>query len=192
MFSKMREERGHEHRGFVAKARPRHLKAAPGFMNGIGVTVLQITLLLLALARSLLYGGPMLSVWLRCLVHVVLALSLAVELSGQGVRAAGMSAKMRNDAGAWAAHMSMVGMVAAGSMTKCSKCDACKNRGCTGDGCMSSGTCSTYCANLAALPVWGAVIAMPVSPIGTSARVQFQMGWAAPPDPYPPRPSILS
>ena len=141
---------------------------------------------LLARARCLLYAGWM-QPRLRRLAHLVLSLTFAVGLVGQGMRAADMSAKTNDRARAMAAQMSMV---AAGSMTKGSKCDACKNAGCKGNGCMSSDTCS--CANPAALPVLGTVIAVLVSEIGTTARVPFQMGWAAPPDPYPPRPSVVS
>jgi hypothetical protein len=144
------------------------------------------TLLLLARARRSLYAASMQS-RLRRLAHLVLSLTFAVGLVGQGMRVADMGANPNKRAHAMAAHMSMA---AAGSMMKCSKCDACKNGGCKGAGCMSSDTCS--CANPAALSVLATVIAVPLSAIATNAHVPFQMGWAAPPDPHPPRPSILS
>ena len=147
------------------------------------------TLLLLARAHWLLYAGSMLSVRLRRLVHFVLALTLAGGLAAQGVRAADMSAKANNRADAMAPHMNMA---AAASMPMCNKCDACKNGSCKGNGCMSSGTCAAYCGIVAALPVIGAVVEAPHSESAPHAASPRAMGWAAPPDPYPPRTTILS
>jgi hypothetical protein len=142
--------------------------------------------LLLACARGFLYAGSM-QPRLRRLADLVLSLTFAVGLVGQGMRVTDMSAKTNKCAHAMAADMSMA---AAGGMMGGSNCDACKNCGCKGAGCMSSDTCS--CANPTALPVLGTVIAVPMSEMGAGAHVPFQMGWAAPPDPHPPRPSLLS
>jgi hypothetical protein len=131
----------------------------------------------------------MLSVRLRQVLHLALALTLAVGLAAQSARAAGMTAKTNNRTDTMAAQMSIA---AAGSMPMCDKCDACKNGSCKGDGCTSSGTCSAYCGNLAALLVFGSVVAIFVAEPRAIGPFRFQMGWAAPPDPYPPRTTILS
>jgi hypothetical protein len=107
----------------------------------------------------------------------------------QGVRAAGMSPKVNNHARAMAAHMTMAH---AGSMPMCNKCDGCKNGSCKSDGCLSSRLCSACCGNLAALPVFGMVIGLPLRETGYIRPLLFLAGWAAPPDPYPPRTNILS
>lgn len=130
----------------------------------------------------------MLSVPLRRLVHLVLALTLVIGLAAQSVRAADMSAKANDPVHAMATHMTM----AAASMPICNKCDACKRGGCKGDVCKSSGTCSAYCGNVPALPVIGAVIPMPLSETVVHATFPSGIGWTAPPDPYPPRTVILS
>jgi hypothetical protein len=113
---------------------------------------------------------------------------LVLGLTVQGARAAGMSGKSSKHADAMAAHMSVA---ATGDMRMCGKCDGCKNGRCKSDNCLSSGGCSGYCSNLSALPVFGALIATPLSGPGAIVPVRYQTGWAAPPDPYPPRTTIL-
>lgn len=158
-------------------------------MRSVGATVLQAALLLLARARRFRYAASMLSRRLRRVVHFALALVLAVGLAAQGARAAGVGGKVDNRAHAMAAHMNMA---AVGSMPMCNKCDACKNGGCKSDGCMSSAACSAYCSNFTALPVFDAILGMTISESAANAPLPFQLGWDPPPDPYPPRNTILS
>jgi len=128
---------------------------------------------------------------LRRLAHLVLALTLAVGLAAEGVRAAGMSAKANSSASAMAADMNMA--AAASAMPMCGKCAACKkDGGCKGDGCMSPGTCAAYCGTVVGLPVVGAATDTPLSESADHAGSPPAMGWAKPPDPYPPRTTILS
>jgi hypothetical protein len=158
-------------------------------MRSVGATVLQAALLLLARARRFHYAGSMLPRWLRRVVHFALALTLAVGLAAQGARAAGMGGKADNRVHAMVADMSMA---AAGSMPMYNKCDACKNGSCKGDGCMSSGGCSAYCSNFAALRVFDAIVELTISDSAAHLPLPFQLGWDPPPDPYPPRSTILS
>lgn len=146
-------------------------------------------LLLLARARRFHYAASMLPRRLRRVVHFALALTLAVGLATQGARAAGVGGKSDNRVHAMVADMSMA---AAGNMPMCNKCDACKNGSCKGDGCMSSAACSAYCSNFAALPVFDAIMGLTISESAANAPLPFQLGWDPPPDPYPPRSTILS
>lgn len=148
-----------------------------------------VTLPLLARARRFHYAATMLSLRLRRVVHLALAVTLAVGLAAQGARAAGVGGKADNRAHAMAAHMSMA---AVGGMPMCNKCDACKNGSCKDDGCVSSGACSAYCSSFAALPVFDAIVEPTISESAANAPLPFQLGWDPPPDPYPPRSTILS
>ena len=122
----------------------------------------------------------------------MLALTLAVGLVAQSVRAANMGAKM----GMGTTMVNMdgnMGMPAVGSMSMCHQCHECKSDGCKGDGCLSLGSCAACCGtNVAALPVLTAVVEMLLAERPARITAPLGVGWAAPPDPYPPRPSVLT
>ena len=112
---------------------------------------------------------------LRRLVAFVVALTLAVGLAAHYGAATTMSVKMAT--------------MAASDAPTPDKCDGC---GSGGDG-TSSGVCSAYCTAAAAA----------LLPDGISFKVLRERtapyvtpptgaGWSVPPDPYPPRPTILS
>jgi len=131
----------------------------------------------------------MLSVRPRRFLHLMLALTLAVGLAAQGVSAGNTGAMADDRAHPMAAHMSMA---AADGMPMCDTCDACKNDSCKGGLCPLSGNCSTHCGSLTALPVFGTAIAALLGERAANSPVSFRSGWDPPPDPYPPRATILS
>jgi hypothetical protein len=125
---------------------------------------------------------------LRSLAHFMLAMTVALGLATQGVRASGMAAKASKHTEA-IADMAMVGTTAT---PMCDKCDGCKNGGCKGDRCISSGACAACCCSLPALPAVGALLPIPLCEAPTQTSETSGSGWANPPDPHPPRTIILS
>lgn len=112
---------------------------------------------------------------LRRLTNLLLVVALAAGLVTHSVQAAGMAAKMS--------------IAASSTMPMSGKCDGCSGEG---KGCMSLGTCSLICGMVFALPVASAVIErLPAVPAELAA-IPAGVGWSAPPDPYPPRPPVLS
>ncbi len=112
---------------------------------------------------------------LRRLLNLLLVVALAAGLVSHGVQAADMAAKMSMDAGS--------------TMPMSGKCDGC---GGEGKDCMSPGTCSLICGTVFALPATSPVFhVLPAAP-GEFAAIPAGVGWNSPPDPYPPRSTILS
>jgi hypothetical protein len=111
---------------------------------------------------------------LRGWVHLLLAVALVTGVVTQGVHAADMSAKMA---------------VANSGMPMPDSCG-----GCCGDdsSCASSGVCSVACGHIPALPVAGVRLHPVPLHSGEPGAVLTRVGWSAPPDPYPPRPTIMS
>jgi hypothetical protein len=103
-----------------------------------------------------------------------LALALAMGLVAHSVRAADMDVKMT--------------MPVAGDMAMPGKCDGCRS----GNDKMSGAACAVPCGSLMAISV--ADFLLPALPIAASHWVDAQgmAGSNPPPDPYPPRPLILS
>lgn len=111
---------------------------------------------------------------LRRLGHLLLALALAMGLVTHAARAAGMDSKMS---------------MAAGAMQMCDKND-CSTGG--SQPCKSAGTCSLLCNGIVALPATTAVLDVPPAAASPYSAIRVGPGWSAPPDPYPPRRSVLS
>jgi hypothetical protein len=115
----------------------------------------------------------------RRIAVFVLAMAMALGLSAHAMRAAHMDLKA---AAATAADIPASGMPAS------SKCDGC------GDDqkAISPAACSAYCSSIVALPTTCPILgAVPHATPGHS-EIPIATGHAFPPDPYPPRPSILS
>ena len=126
---------------------------------------------------------------LRSLAHFMLAMTVALGLATQGIRAAGLAAEASKHTEAMATDMAMVGTSAT---RMCNKCDLCKNGHCKGDRCMSSGACAASCCSLPALPAVSALLPIPLCEVPTRTSEASGIGWAHPPDPHPPRTIILS
>jgi len=111
----------------------------------------------------------------RRLLASMLIATLAAGLVAQGAGAAGMDVK----AAIIAAH---------DDMPMSGKCDGCAGN----DKAMMPGACFTMCNNMVALPTisiaWAAVPAEDVS----VAIVSSTKSHTGPPEPYPPRPIVLS
>jgi hypothetical protein len=111
---------------------------------------------------------------LRRLSAVLLAVALAVAGLTHGIRAPDMGLNMA--------------MAAASEMPVPDQCDGCGNdqKG------MTSAACSAHCASAVALPLISLVFdrmpAATVAPVPEPSAT----GHADPPDPYPPRPAVLS
>jgi hypothetical protein len=115
----------------------------------------------------------------RRLFVFTLSMAMAIGLSAHAVRATQMELKA---VGAMATDMPTSGAPAS------SKCDGCGDE----QKAISPAACSAYCASIVALPITlvlfdavpNEILGHPVKLVGT--------GHADPPDPYPPRPTILS
>jgi hypothetical protein len=105
---------------------------------------------------------------------LALALALVVGIVTHGARAANMDVKMT--------------MTAASDMAMPGKCDGCG----TGNDKMSGVACAAPCGGMVAMLV--ADIVLPMLPVAISSWTVAPAvaDWAAPPDPYPPRPTVLS
>jgi hypothetical protein len=83
----------------------------------------------------------------------------------------------------------MTAMSAAADMLMHGKCDGCAGN----EKAMAPTACSTYCAGLTALPaIVGAAIDLLADNSVRLAVERAATGHAFPPDPYPPRPIVLS
>jgi hypothetical protein len=113
----------------------------------------------------------------RRLVVIVLSVALATGLVVRSVQALAMDIAAP---AATAAATTDTGMPMSG------KCD-----GCAGDE-KAMAACSAFCANVfALLPAVVGCVSVPVETVGPCAEAPAT-GHVFPPDPYPPRPSILS
>lgn len=108
------------------------------------------------------------------MIHLLLVVALAAGFVTQGVQVAGMGAKMA---------------MTASTMPMPNGCD-----GCSGDDnpCASSGACSVACGNTLAPPLVTASLDLLPARAEEPAATPTPAGWRAPPDPHPPRPTILS
>lgn len=79
-------------------------------------------------------------------------------------------------------------MAAATDMPMSGKCDGCRDD----QNGIASAACSVHCGSSVVLPVMGTVFeAVPIETSGHFAGPNLT-GYTAPPNPYPPKPSILS
>ena len=108
---------------------------------------------------------------IRRLCAVFLALTLAVGVSTHGVHASNMGVKMA---------------AAASDMPMPGKCD------CGGNDKMSVASCSSQCTGIPA--IHAPSLALDIVLVGGYADVAAPpaTGHTRPPDPYPPRPAVLS
>ena len=108
---------------------------------------------------------------IRRLCAVFLALTLAVGVSTHGVHASDMGVKM---------------VAAASDMPMSGKCD------CGGNDKMSVASCSSQCAGIPAIQAPS--LALGIVLVGGYADIAAPSvtGHTRPPDPYPPRPTVLS
>jgi hypothetical protein len=110
----------------------------------------------------------------RRVATVLLALTFVVGLVPHGIRAADAGVKMA---------------IAAGSdMPMSGQCDGC------GDAqkAMTAAACSAYCGGFVALPSIGAVVELASAEAFEGVAVPPIAGLTVPPDPYPPRPAVLT
>ena len=110
----------------------------------------------------------------RRILTVLLALTFVVGLVPHGMRAADAGVKMV--------------MTAASDMPMSGKCDGC------GDDqkAMTSAACSAYCGGVVALPLIGTVFELASGELFGGFAAPPLAGHTIPPDPYPPRPAVLS
>lgn len=111
---------------------------------------------------------------LRHLGHLLLALALAMGLVTLAARATSMDGRMS---------------MAASAIQMCDHGD------CGGGGsepCKSQGTCALLCSGVIGLPATTAVLDVPPAVTAPHVTIRVGPGWSAPPDPYPPRLSVLS
>jgi hypothetical protein len=110
---------------------------------------------------------------LRRIMTVLLALTFVIGLVPHGLRGADAGVKMV--------------MAAATDMPMSGKCDGC------GDDhkAMTSGACSAYCG-FVALPLIGTAFEPVLAEVFTGIAGTPPAGHTVPPDPYPPRPAVLS
>jgi hypothetical protein len=118
------------------------------------------------------YFGSMLR--LRHLGHLLLALALAMGVVTYAAQATGMDGKMS---------------MAASAMHMCDQGD-CSTGG--SEPCKSQGTCALLCSGVIGLPATTAVLDVPPAATAPDGTIRVGPGWSAPPDPYPPRLSVLS
>jgi hypothetical protein len=110
----------------------------------------------------------------RRIVTVLLALTLVVGLVPHGLRAADADATMV--------------MAGISEMPMSGKCDGCGDD----QDAMTSAACSAYCGSMVALPLIGPAFE-PVSAQAFAGIAEPPFAdRTIPPDPYPPRPAVLS
>lgn len=109
--------------------------------------------------------------WFALCAVVALSLSLAAH----GFAAADMGTKMVTSAAASEMSPSSGG------------CDGCSG----GEGMLATGCLALCGGTVAVLPSFAPIKVISVEP-AASVAVRFSLGRGGPPDPYPPRPSILS
>lgn len=127
---------------------------------------------ILAFAPTNRYFEPM-SDKVRRISALLLALTLAVGLVTHGVRAGDMGAKMT---------------VATASDMASGKCDGCGS----GDDSMAAAACSAYCSGVTVTQMAAVVVDTPAVDIRGTAAAPAVKGHGDPPEPYPPRPAVLS
>ncbi len=127
--------------------------------------------MVLAFCRVDRYFGCM---KIRRIMALLLALTFIVGLVPHGSRGADADAKMV--------------MAATGDMPMSGKCDGC------GDDqkAMTSAACSAYCSGFVALPLIETVFEPPSAEAVGDFAGPTPAGHTIPPDPYPPRPAVLS
>lgn len=113
----------------------------------------------------------------RRIATVFLTLTLVMGLMPHGLRAAGAGVQMVQMA-----------MSATGDMPVSGKCDGC------GDDktAMTSAACSAFCASFVALPAIETVFEHPSGDAFGGFDTPALAGHTLSPDPYPPRPAVLS
>jgi hypothetical protein len=111
---------------------------------------------------------------IRRISVLLLALTLAVGLVTHGVRAADMDVKMA--------------VAAASDMATPDKCDGCKS---DHDG-MSPAACSAHCSGVIVMQVAAVSVDAPAVDIRGATAASAVKGHGDPPEPYPPRPGVLS
>jgi len=146
----------------------------------------------LAMASANCYPAGMLSESIRRLLTVLAAMVLAVGLVAHNFGGPDMIAKSAMTA---ASHMPISGdmptsgeMPMSGDMPMSGKCN-----GCAGDekG-LAPAACSAFCSAVFVLPaVTVDLYAVPAEPLKPTTGPD-SIGRTVPPDPYPPRPAILS
>ena len=109
----------------------------------------------------------------RRLSVVLLAVVLAAGLATQGVRAATIGVKM---AAAAATDMPMPS----------------KHDGCCDDQTLTGAACAAFCGSIVALPLMQIVFLAIPAEIPRDFAGPDPTGHTVPPDPYPPRPAVLS
>jgi hypothetical protein len=112
---------------------------------------------------------------LRRLVHLLVVLVVAAGLAARSAEPADFGAKAN--------------MAASSTMPMSGMCDGC---GDGNDGCTSAGVCSVTCGSVFVLPAAHAGVGLPIAALGDIPAYLAWIGWTKPPDPYPPRPSIVS
>ncbi len=110
----------------------------------------------------------------RRVMTLLLAITFIVGLAPHGLRAADADVKMV--------------MAAATDMPMSGECDGC------GDDqkAMTAAACSAYCGSFAALPLIGTLFEPSSAETVGDLPGPTSAGHTIPPDPYPPRPAILS
>src|SRR5687767_4930270 len=111
---------------------------------------------------------------LRRVAAVLLALTFVVGQMPYGLRAADVSVQMV--------------MTAAGDVPMSGKCDGCGDHQKT----MAAAACSAFCAGFVALPSIEMVLELPSAETFDGFAGSLLTGHTIPPDPYPPRPAVLS
>ena len=125
------------------------------------------------------YCGSMLAQRIRRFVVLSLAVALAAGIATRVVPATSLSAK--------AADMQAMSMDKADAPVP-GKCGGCGDD----DKGLMPATCSVFCSPAVALPLLAVALdAVPVASLWP-ARGAVMSGRSGPPDPYPPRPTILS
>jgi hypothetical protein len=111
----------------------------------------------------------------RRVVALLLALTFIASLMPHGLRAATADVK--------------IVMVAATDMPMSSgKCDGCGDHQMA----MTAAACSAYCNSFVALPSTETLLEPPSIETVRDAPALICVGHTIPPDPYPPRPAVLS
>ena len=126
----------------------------------------------LALGLANCYFGAMVRNRIRRLCAVFLALTLAVGVSTHGVHGSGMGVKM---AAAAASDVPMPG-----------KCD------CGGNDETSAASCSSQCCGIAGIQAPSPALDIALVGVHSAVAAPPANGHTRPPDPYPPRPAVLS
>lgn len=132
----------------------------------------------LAMRSANCYCHPMLFKKIRQVSALLLALALAIGLLTHDAGGPGMPLASTMAAAS--------DMLMPGDVPMSGKCG-----GCVGDERGMPAACSAFCGTVVALPAVAVVLeSVPVDTLGPAAG-QVATGYAVPPDPYPPRSTIL-